>query len=133
MTERMDTTMLQKIVLISLGGAFGALCRFGLAGLIQRNLDSVFPWGTAIVNLSGCLLFGILWALAVERSSLSPEFRSFVFVGFLGSFTTFSTFISETGQLMTNSEPMTGLANAAIQLIAGTGLFFLGLAAGRIV
>ena len=125
--------MLNKFVLIALGGACGALARFGLAGAVQKTLGSGFPWGTAAVNIIGCGLFGIFWSLAAERGHLSAEFRAFILVGFLGSFTTFSTFISETSQLMTDSEMLAGLGNVAFQMISGVGLFFLGLAAGRLL
>lgn len=124
--------MLQKLLLISLGGACGALGRFGLAGAVQKSLDSGFPWGTAAVNLIGCCLFGLFWALAVERGALNADVRAFILVGFLGSFTTFSTFISETGQLLTDSGLIVGLGNAAFQVISGIGLFFLGVAVGRL-
>ncbi len=125
--------VLHKLLLISLGGAMGALARYGLAGAVQRGLGSGFPWGTAVVNIIGCWLFGLFWAITVERGNLSADVRTFIFVGFLGSFTTFSTLISESGQLLTDSEMLAGLGNIAFQLITGFLLFFLGLATGRII
>ena len=124
---------MQKILLIALGGACGALARYGLGGVVQKTLGDGFPWGTAVVNILGCGLFGVFWALAVERGHFNAEIRALVLVGFLGSFTTFSTFIFETGHLMTDSELFAGLANIAFQIIAGIFLFFLGLNAGRIL
>jgi fluoride exporter len=66
---------MQKLLLIAVAGGLGALSRYGLAGLVQRWTDSMFPWGTAVVNVVGCFVFGLLWVAMEERFSLSPETR----------------------------------------------------------
>ena len=62
--------MLQKLLLIAVAGGVGALARYGLAGLVQRTTNGEFPWGTAVVNVTGCLLFGALWAVMESRLSI---------------------------------------------------------------
>ncbi|MFK5951827.1 MAG: CrcB family protein [Desulfobacterium sp.] len=125
--------MLQKLLCIAFGGALGALARYGLSGAVQKWLGSGFPWGTAAVNILGSFLFGLLWAFAMGRGNLNTDIRSMLFVGFLGAFTTFSTFISETGQLMVASQMLMGIGNVMFQLLAGTGMFFIGMALGRAI
>lgn len=125
--------MLQKLLCIAFGGALGALARYGLSGAVQKWLGSGFPWGTAAVNILGSFLFGVLWAFAMGRGNLNTDIRSMLFVGFLGSFTTFSTFISETGQLMVASQMLMGMGNVMFQLLVGTGMFFIGMALGRVI
>ena len=123
--------MFQKLVCVAVGGALGSLARYGLSGAVQRWVGSNFPWGTAAVNILGSFLFGLLWAFALGRGNFSADMRSVVFVGFLGAFTTFSTFISETGQFLTDSQMFMGMGNVMFQLLAGTGVFFIGMALGR--
>ena len=124
--------MWQKLLWIAIAGACGTLARYGLSGIVHRWFGSDFPWGTVIVNVIGCFVFGIVWALAGEKGVVSAEARVVILVGFMGAFTTFSTFISETGQLMSDSALLIGLANVALQLTAGIGVFFLGLTLGRV-
>jgi CrcB protein len=124
---------LQKLLCIALGGALGTLARYGLSGVVQKWLGSGFPWGTAAVNILGSFLFGTLWAFAMGRGNIDADIRSMLFVGFLGAFTTFSTFISETGQLLEASQMLMGMGNVMFQLLAGTGMFFIGMALGRVI
>lgn len=125
--------MVQKLMLISLGGALGALARYGLSGAVQRWVGSGFPWGTAAVNIVGSFLFGLIWAFAMDRGHIDPDVRALIFIGFLGSFTTFSTFISETGQFLADAQMLMGMGNIVFQLIAGTCMFFAGMALGRFI
>jgi CrcB protein len=125
--------MIQKLAWLALAGACGTLTRYGLGGAVQRWLGGNFPWGTAAVNVLGCLLFGIIWAAGSERALISPEFRFIVLTGFMGAFTTFSTFVAESSQLFAGAELLLGFANVFLQLLAGSGGFFLGLAIGRII
>lgn len=123
--------MVQKLLWLALAGGLGTLARYGLGGLVQRWTGATFPWGTLSVNLLGCLLFGVVWAVAGERWVLRPELRLILLVGFMGAFTTFSTFVSETGQLLADSEWLLAAANVLLQNGMGLAMFFLGLAAGR--
>lgn len=125
--------MIQKITVLALAGACGTLARYGLAGVVQRWLGGNFPWGTAAVNVLGCLLFGIVWAAGSERAIISPGARIIILTGFMGAFTTFSTFIAETSHLLTGTQLLLGFTNIVLQLVVGSGGFFLGLAIGRII
>lgn len=80
---------------IALGGAAGALLRYGVSGLVQRAMPSAFPWGTLTVNVIGSLLLGFIW-YGFERFPPAAPIRGFVVVGLLGAFTTFSTYSLET-------------------------------------
>jgi len=125
--------MLQKLLRIGLAGGLGTLARYGLAGLVQRLAGTTFPWGTAAVNVAGCFLLGTLWAIVGEHLAVSGEVRTIVLIGFLGAFTTFSTFVGETGQLLADSEWFLAGGNILLQNALGIIAFFLGLSVGRLV
>ena len=123
--------MLYKLVMIALAGAVGTLARYGLGGLVQRAAGGFFPWGTLAVNVAGCFLFGLVWALAEERFLISGEVRTIVLVGFMGAFTTFSTFAFETGEMLRNAEYLMAGANLLAQNVLGIAGLMLGLVAAR--
>ncbi|MEJ2367053.1 MAG: CrcB family protein [Acidobacteriota bacterium] len=125
--------MLQKIVWIGVAGAAGTLARYALGGIVSRWFNHGLPWGTWTVNILGCFLFGLVWTLSVERQILPAEIRIPVLVGFMGAFTTFSTFIFETGQLMRVSEWLASAANFFIQAALGFVFLFLGFMAGKVL
>ena len=122
---------MQQLVLISLAGAAGALARYGLAGLVQGLTGSAFPWGTAVVNVLGSFLFGVIWSLAETHLSISAETRTIILTGFMGAFTTFSTFMFETGALLRADQGLLALANLGLQITLGLLCLFFGLAVGR--
>jgi CrcB protein len=121
-----------KILLIALAGALGALARWGLAGIVQARSGFSFPVGTAVVNILGCFLFGVIVTLAEERFVFSAQVRIMLLTGFLGAFTTFSTYTFETAGLISGGQPLAALANAAGQVIFGLSAFFLGRAIVRL-
>jgi len=125
--------MEKKFLLIALGGGLGALARYSLGGFVQRLGKSGFPWGTFGVNMIGCFLFGLLWMLSTKHLSLSGQARLFILTGFMGAFTTFSTFIFETGQLLSGGELFLALINLGAQIFLGIGLFFAGTLLGRLL
>jgi len=86
---------MSKLLFIAIGGAIGAILRYALSGVAYKHLGSGFPWGTLCVNLLGAFTIGILWGLS-EKTTISSDFRTFAFIGILGSFTTFSTYGLET-------------------------------------
>ncbi len=107
---------------IAAGGALGALCRCLLGNIIARNIGSVLPWGTFVVNIAGCFFMGALMTLIVERQLLPAAWRLFLCVGFLGGFTTFSSFGYEGVTLL-----LQGKLAAALGYIGASS--FLGLVA----
>ncbi len=122
---------MHKIFLLALAGACGTLARYWLSVAAHGALGRDFPWGTAIVNLVGCLLFGLIWVLADERQLIRAEMRGILLVGFMGAFTTFSSLIFETSELLRGSQWGFAALNLAGQNILGFAAFFLGTALGR--
>jgi len=123
----------QKLLWLAVAGAVGTLSRYGLGGAVQRIAGSVFPWGTLVVNGVGCLVFGVVWAVAGDRFTLSNELRTVILVGFLGAFTTFSSFVSEFGQMAMDAEWLRGVAYVLGQNVLGFAAFLLGTLIGRAI
>lgn len=123
--------MATKLIVMAMLGASGTLARYGLQGLVYRIYPGGFPLGTLIVNLLGCFLFGLIWPLAEERLIISGEMRTIILIGFMGSFTTFSSFIFETGELLRESEWLLAMANLLIQNVVGLGALYAGMALGK--
>ena len=98
-------------IAIALGGAGGAVTRWLVSAGVYRWLGRGFPWGTLAVNVLGSFVMGLLTVLLVERLALGPAWRAGVLVGFLGAFTTFSTFALETVQLAGDGLALRALAN----------------------
>src|SRR5262245_54864168 len=120
-----------KLLSIAAAGAAGTLARYWLGGFVPRWAGESFPWGTLVVNVLGCYLFGVVWVLAEERFLISGETRAIILIGFMGAFTTYSTFAFETGQLMRESQWLYAFGNVAAQLILGLAGLFLGFITGR--
>ncbi len=124
--------MLLRITCILLAGGVGALARYFLAGFVQGGREG-FPWGTIAVNMAGCFLFGLLWSITEERIEEGHELRLMVFTGFMGAFTTFSTFMFETGKLMQTGHHMLAAGNVLMQNTVGIVCLIAGMALGRFV
>lgn len=123
--------MLTKLAWLCVAGALGTLARYGLSGLVQRLHESDFPWGTLVVNGLGCFAFGVVWTLAEERLVIGGETRAIILIGFMGAFTTFSTYAFETSAMLRDAEWVLAAANALAQNVLGVAAFFLGVALGR--
>lgn len=125
--------MWQKLFWLAVAGACGSMARYGLGGLVQGGVRSGFPWGTLAVNALGCFAFGVVWSLAQQRLAISPELRTIILVGFLGSFTTFSAFIFETEQMFERAEWLMAGANVVLELFAGFAAYLLGAGLARLI
>ncbi len=125
--------MIYKLFLLALSGAVGTLARYTLAGAAQRTFGPDFPWGTMVVNVFGCLVAGFLWAVFENRLVVTGASRTAILVGFMGSFTTFSTFILETGQLLRGNQMMAAALNLVTQNVVGLVFLFIGIALGRML
>ncbi len=121
----------KNLILIACAGAIGTVGRVVLSGWINRLSGEKFPWGTLTVNLLGCLLFGLLFALAEEKHLITPRLRLILLSGFLGAFTTFSSFGFETMTLIRNDHWLLAIANVGVQNILGITAVFLGVYLAR--
>jgi len=123
----MEMETLFKLSIIGAGGFTGAVLRFVVSSWVQNRSGSiVFPFGTMAVNMIGCLVIGFLTYLVETRSLFSMETRSFVLIGLLGAFTTFSTFGYETLGLIRDSRIDLAALNAGSQVVIGVGMVWLG-------
>jgi fluoride exporter len=116
-----------RFILLIVFGALGTLARYGLQGLVQERTGSGFPYGTLVVNLIGCLLLGGIAEYALTHLSVPPEWRIGITTGFLGAFTTFSTFTWETARLIQEGEWQRASMYLAVSLIGGLLAVFCGM------
>lgn len=122
----MKAALINALVVGS-GGFLGALARYGLSGLVHRQLPfTTFPTGTLAVNLLGCFVIGMITGLMDSRQLFGPEFRAFVLIGILGGFTTFSTFGYETFVMIRDNEYLRAAANVGMHVTLGLALVWLG-------
>jgi len=125
--------MLEKLALIALAGACGTLARYWLSGVVYDVMGKNFPWGTAAANILGCFLFGLVWEVAEGRFLLRSEARTIILTGFMGAFTTFSTFVFESAGFLEDGRYLPCLANVTFQTVVGFAAMFGGLALGRLL
>ena len=121
-----------KIVMVGIGGFTGAICRYLVyeATLILYK-GAWLPLGTLTVNILGCFIIGLLGGMSETREIFTPEIRAFLFVGFLGGFTTFSTFGYEIFFLVRNGQTGAALANLGLQIILGLTAVWAGFSLSR--
>jgi CrcB protein len=123
----MQESYLGQVALVGAGGFLGSVARFVLGGLVHRLLPATtLQVGTLVVNVTGCLLIGILGGLAELRQALSPAYRVFLMIGVLGGFTTFSTFSYETLQLAQHGDLVKAALNVALQVVLGLAAAWIG-------
>jgi CrcB protein len=120
-------------IAIALGGGLGALTRWGVDALVERRSLSVFPFGTLVVNVSGCFLIGLVVAALVDRHHTPHWLRAGLVIGVLGAYTTFSTFAQETLDLARGDELAVASVNAALSVALGLAAVGAGTAAGRLL
>lgn len=121
-------------MLVGAGGFIGSILRFMVSGWTQRlAVAGVFPYGTLIVNVIGCLLIGFLAGYAEHRQALEPAQRLFLTVGLLGGFTTFSAFALETNSLMQDALVFRAALNITLQVILGLTAAYVGYVASRLI
>ncbi len=118
-----------NILFVGIGGFLGAIARYAVGLWIGQRFGRTFPAGTLAVNVSGSFLIGILMPLLTERFIANPQWRLFLAVGFLGAYTTFSTFEYETGWLLKDGEWALAMLNIVLSVVAG----FIALKAGELI
>ena len=122
---------MDRYLMVMLGGATGSLARYVIGTAIMNRVGGRFPLGTVFINLSGSFLIGFLMTVLTERSIPNPNWRLLLVVGFLGGYTTFSSFEWETLGLMRDGAGWLALLNAVGSVVTGYVAVWLGALAGR--
>ncbi len=115
------------------GGIIGTLARYLLSGIVYPFAGGQFPYGTLVVNLLGCFLIGLFAALSDEKMLFGPNMRLFLMAGFCGAFTTFSTFIFETSNLVKDGESLRALVNILASVTLGFLFFKAGVTLAKVI
>ncbi|HAM00605.1 MAG TPA: fluoride efflux transporter CrcB [Acidimicrobiaceae bacterium] len=116
---------------VGVAGFFGAMSRYWLDGWVTRLAGGGFPWGTLAVNISGCFVIGLLTTVLTERILPHPTVRVAVTVGFVGAYTTFSTFAYESLRQIQDGALGLAVANVVGSVVIGVAAAWLGVVAGR--
>lgn len=122
---------MRVILMLIVFGAAGTLARYGLQGWVQGRTGAGFPSGTLVVNLIGCFLLGAIGQYSLNHLSVPPEWRTALTIGFLGAFTTFSTFGWETVQMLHDGEWGKVLLYAGGSVLGGVASVVLGMRLGN--
>ena len=121
------------LLLIGLGGFAGAISRYVVDGLVTVGTAGAFPWGTLAVNATGSFLLGLLFAMTTERAVLPADIRGPVMIGFIGAYTTFSTYMLESWGLIESGSYVAALANLGGSVVIGLVAVAAGLFIGRAI
>lgn len=116
-----------RLLLIAVFGAIGTLARYGLQGVVQIKVGGTFPYGTLLVNLTGCFFLGLIGQVTLNRMIISPEWRVAIAVGFFGGYTTFSSFGWETAKMLETGEWVRATTYVAASVVLGLLLSVAGI------
>ena len=116
-----------RFLLIAVFGAIGTLARYGLQGFVQIKMGSAFPYGTLLINLTGCFLLGLIGQLTLNRVIVPSEWRVAIAVGFFGGYTTFSSFGWETAKMFEDGEWLRATTYVSASVILGLLLSVAGI------
>jgi CrcB protein len=122
-----------KYFMVGLGGFLGSIARFWLGGFISERMGTRFPYGTFVINISGSFVIGLILTLLTENAHWSPNWRYLVPVGFIGAYTTFSTFEYETLRSVQDGQWLMAILNVVLSIILGFLGVWLGVVTGRAV
>jgi CrcB protein len=124
---------MEKWIYLIIGGIVGTVSRYGLAGIVSQKMGGVFPWGTMAVNITGCFIVGFLDILFEKKFLLSPGYRILLMTGFCGAFTTFSTIMLETSNLLKDNQYMHAFGNVMLSFCIGFAAFKLGAVIAELI
>jgi fluoride exporter len=116
-----------RLTLIAVFGAIGTLARYGLQGLVHARTGGTFPYGTLLINLTGCFLLGLIGQFTLNRMIISPDWRVAITVGFFGGYTTFSSFGWETAKMLEDGEWLPAGTYVAASVVVGLLLSIAGI------
>lgn len=122
-----------KYLWVALGGALGSVARYAVGLLIYERMGTRFPYGTFVINISGCFLIGFVLTILDNRMGLPPQWRLAIPIGFVGAYTTFSTFEYETLRLAQHGQASVGMLYLVLSVVLGYGAVWLGMTAGRVL
>lgn len=122
-----------KYVMVGVGGLIGAIARFWVASFVGARMGTRFPYGTFIINISGSFLIGFILTILTAKANLSPNWRYLIPVGFIGAYTTFSTFEFETLRSIQDGQLIIASLNVALSVLLGFVAVWAGAVAGRAV
>ncbi len=120
-----------KYVMVGIGGFIGTIARFVLGSYIGNRFGTRFPYGTFVINVSGSFLLGMVMTVLAQKTDASPNWRYLVPIGFIGAYTTFSTFEYETLRTVQDGQVLIGFANIALSVIVGLAAVWAGIVVGR--
>ncbi len=122
---------LYTILALAVAGGLGTLARVGITHFVQKNTTTLFPFGTLVVNIIGCLLFGLIWSLSENQNCLSENGKLIILTGFMGALTTFSTYAFMSSSLISDGRLLYAFANIATNNTIGIIAIFGGIAIGK--
>jgi CrcB protein len=122
-----------KYFMVGVGGCLGSILRFWLGSYIGGRLGSRFPYGTFVINVTGSFLIGLVLTILAERTQWSPNWRYLIPIGFIGGYTTFSTFEYETLRLVQDGQMVAAMLNVVMSVMVGFAGVWVGMVAGRSV
>ena len=125
--------MIKTLLLIGSGGFLGSISRFLTSRFLQNNFPSAFPFGTFVVNITGCFLIGVIYGFSERSSLLTPGWKMFLTVGFCGGFTTFSTFANENLALLRDGDFFHFFIYTGLSVFLGIAATFLGVIITKIL
>jgi CrcB protein len=121
------------LLLLGLGGFAGSISRYLVDGFVTDRTAGGFPWGTLAVNATGSFLLGVLFAMTTERAILPAEVRGPIMIGFIGAYTTFSTYMLESWRLIETGSWAPAIANLGGSILIGLLAVAAGLTIGRVI
>jgi fluoride exporter len=130
MTERKHNDLI-KYLMVGIGGFLGSVLRFWLGSFIGGRLGARFPYGTFVINVTGSFLIGMVVTVLATKAHWSPNWRYLIPIGFIGGYTTFSTFEYETFRLFQDGQLLTAILNIALSVVVGFVGVWIGIVAGK--
>lgn len=121
------------LILIGVGGFAGAISRYLIDGFVTDRTAGSFPWGTLVVNATGSFILGLLFALTTDRAILPADIRGPLMIGFIGAYTTFSTYMLESWGLIESGSYGPAIANLGGSVVIGLAAVAVGLLLGRAI
>jgi fluoride exporter len=120
-----------KYVMVGLGGGLGSILRFWVGSYVSGRMGTRFPYGTLLINCTASFLIGLIITLLAEKAHWSPNLRYLIPIGFIGGYSTFSTFEYETFRLLQDGEILSVVLNVALSVVVGFVAVWLGVIVGR--